>query len=357
MPGISPGPSASTTSAPPGDIRDVLPELVDFVEQERGLTFDEEVDVVLLDDEPFEQRLRATADADLERTAGLDATFTALGLIEPDVDLASELEELLGGAIAGYYDPETDDLVVRGVQATPGVRSVVVHELTHALQDQTFDLDRPELDDRDDEASLGFTTLVEGDAERVQEAYLLSLPNEEEDAARSELFGGGPIPQVPEVLLALLSFPYDTGPDLIDEILDAGGQEALDEAFEDPPTTSEQLIDPFYYLDGEEALEVADPSADGPEVDGGTFGQLGLLLLLESAIDEAVAVEASYDWGGDRYVTWREGPVTCTRFTLRMDFPEATDVVRDALTDWADNADVEADVVEQGQDTQVTSCI
>lgn len=349
--------SPSTPPAPPSsDVRDVLPELVDFVEQERGLTFDNEVDVEVLDDEAFEERLNAAAETDVEATKGLDATFTALGLIEPDIDLAAEYAELLDGAVAGYYDPETDELVVRGAQVTPGVRSVVVHELTHALQDQAFDLDRPELDERDDETSLGFTTLVEGDAERVQEAYLLSLPPDEEDAARSELLGGAPVPQVPDVLLDLLSFPYEVGPDLVDEILDDGGQDALDEAFDSPPTTSEQLIDPFLYLAGERIRSVPDPIADGPEVDGGTIGQLGLVLLLESAIDEDTAFDASFGWGGDRYVTWQDGSVTCTRLIVAMDDPEASDYLREALIEWADKADVEADVVAQGEDTQVTSC-
>lgn len=348
---------ASPMSSPPSAIRDVLPGLVDFVERERGLTFGKEVAVVLLDDAAFEERLLATEEtaADIEATRGLDATFTALGLIEPHVDLAVEFDELLAGGTLGYYYPQTDELLVRGTQATPAVRAMVVHELTHALQDQAFDLDRPELDDRDDESSLGFTALVEGDAQRVEEAYLASLPPAEEDAARSEL-DGGTTPDVPDILLSLLFFSYDVGPDLVAQILDAGGQDALDDAFDDPPTTSEQMIFPASYLAGQPALDVTTPVADGPQVDAGTLGQVGLILLLASAIDEEEAINAAVGWGGDRYVTWQDGPMDCTRFVVRMDDPYLGQDVRRALSEWADNARVDASVVAHDEETQVTSC-
>ena len=49
---------------------------------------------------------------------------------------------------------------------TAAVRAVLVHELLHALEDQHFGLDRPDLGD---EAFLGFQALAEGSAVRVEE--------------------------------------------------------------------------------------------------------------------------------------------------------------------------------------------
>ena len=96
--------------------------------------------------------------------------FRALGLVEGDVDLFDKSNELQGKGIIGYYSYEDERLRVRGTELTPAVESTIVHELTHALQDQNFDLGKrfEELDKADDAnssaASDGFDALVEGDA-------------------------------------------------------------------------------------------------------------------------------------------------------------------------------------------------
>ena len=93
-----------------------------------------------------------------------------LGLLEGDVDLFAESNELNAKGIIGFYSYDDERLRVRGTELTPAVESVLVHELTHALQDQNFDLgDRlEELDKADDTNSSataeGFEALVEGDA-------------------------------------------------------------------------------------------------------------------------------------------------------------------------------------------------
>ena len=66
------------------------------------------------------------------------------------------------------------------------VRVTLVHELTHALQDQHFDLTK--LDDAVETSGEDFalTALVEGDATSVEDDYLFSLPQAEQDAYFAE---------------------------------------------------------------------------------------------------------------------------------------------------------------------------
>ena len=66
----------------------------------------------------------------------------ALGLLDGRPDLARAEQELQGTSVVGFYDPKTKELYVRGVDAKASVRHVLVHELTHALQDQWFSIDR-----------------------------------------------------------------------------------------------------------------------------------------------------------------------------------------------------------------------
>ena len=76
---------------------------------------------------------------------------------------------------------------MRGTDLTDvDVRITLVHELTHALQDQRFDLTK--LDDTVETEGEDFalTALVEGDATSVEDDYLFSLPQAEQDAYFAE---------------------------------------------------------------------------------------------------------------------------------------------------------------------------
>jgi hypothetical protein len=226
--------------------------------------------------------------------------------------------------------------VVRGRDTSPYVRSVLAHELTHALQDQQFDLDRPELDRRSDEESQAFTGLVEGDAVRIQERYVGSLPAAEQRAvAREEQSFVGEGPDVPSVLINLLVFPYRTGPPLVQALLGAGGQARLDAAFTTPPVSSEQLLHPQRFLDGDNPKPVTAPPSGGRVIDKGVFGELGFLLLLAPELGAAPATRASEGWGGDRYVAWRDGSRTCVRIATVMDTDADRVELLAALRRWA----------------------
>lgn len=317
------------------DAEIVVPELMRFVQQERGLAFQHPVKVTLLSDGDFRERLKSEEEEDSEEAKEeLQTTqrvLEGLGLLEKGIDLEKTLESLFGAAVAGFYDSESDDLVVRGEELTPGVRATLVHELTHALQDQHFDIDRKDLDDRDDEASSGLTGVVEGDAVRIEELYTRSLPLREQKEAERESakIGGGIDPDIPPVLLQLVAFPYLVGPAFTRAIVRAGGQPRLDQAFREPPVTSEQLLHPEVFLRGEGPVAVDPPAPDGEKIDEGVLGELGLLLVF--AASGTAGQAAARGWGGDRYVAWRDGKDTCVRTTIAMDTLQDDAELRKAL--------------------------
>src|ERR1700737_3311506 len=174
-----PSPSASAApAARPGSIDAFVPQAVSFVEAHRGLRFKEPVKGNHLSDAEFSQRIVALQRRDRADTDRQAKLYRALGLIDRGVDVEKAEEELLGGNVVGYYDPKTKELVVRGDTATVSVRHVVVHELTHALQDQSFGLDVNQRDQTDDQA-LAYISLVEGDAVRIEREYITSLSSTE----------------------------------------------------------------------------------------------------------------------------------------------------------------------------------
>ena len=344
-------PPAATATA----IRSVLPDLERFVAAERGLPFKGPVDVELLGDDAFVRRLRGAGERDMEAIERAEGFLRALYLIDGDVRLDAAVDELLASAVVGFFDPKTKELVVRGAAPTPYVRSVLVHELTHALQDQHFGLEREELEERTDEAPQGFTGLVEGDAVRIQRRYVESLSAEDRRAFDREAEDeSGPPDGVPDVLVAILGFPYQVGPDFVEALLRAGGQARLDAAFASPPETSEHLIHPESYLAGDLPDRVSPPPAAGKVFDRGVFGELGLVLLLREALGPNGALRAAEGWGGDRYVSWRADGRTCVRARFVMDSPGHARELVAGLRAWS--ARHRGTTVEGSGPVTLTSC-
>jgi hypothetical protein len=338
------------------EVDDLVAELSTFVEEERGLEFEEPVQVEIEDDDAFHERLFADFDEDAELTARSEPLYQATGLLDPGEDLVETMRTALEGAVVGFYDPETAELVVRGGAITPAVRVTVVHELTHALDDQHFDLDRPEYDEADDEIGFGFSGLVEGSAVTVQNAYVQTLSPDEVDRYYEEQLAYG-IPDVPFALLELIGAPYEHGPDLVAALRGDGGRERLDGAFAEPPTTSEQVRHPGTYLHGEGPVEVEHPEADGEVVWDGVLGEVFIRQVLDGQVPDQ-ADDAALGWGGDWAVTWRDGERSCMRATMVGDTPDDSDELFTAWSDWAASVDraAEATQARAGGPVTVTSC-
>jgi len=355
----SPPQAAATPSGPQLTIGQFVPIAEKFVEQHRGLTFKTPVRVTLLGDAAFRERLLGHEDD----TAAIETTskdLLALHLIDKGVDLGAAARDLLGAGVSGFYDPKTKSLVVRGVAATPYVRQVLVHELTHAVQDQYFGIDRPDLDKADDERGVAFQTVVEGDAVRIENEYHDSLsPAEQAEADSEEQAQGGGVPSgIPPVLVELVAFPYIAGPHFMTQLDQIGGQAKVDDAFVHPPVSTAQVLQINRYLDGEQPRSVARPRADGTVYDHGVLGEFGLLLLLEgpAGMSTSEASQVALLWGGDQYVAWTKGSQACIRTVILPDSAAQLSPLRDALQSYARAVDGTVSSAGSAGPVTVTSC-
>lgn len=321
---VSPEPEPSTTASP--SIASVLPELSAFVEEARGLEFRDEVKLQLLPEIEFQEELKKPA-PDPRDAGRREAVLTVLGLLPAEADRAPS-----DHGTAGFYDPAGKVLVTTN-DPSPFVRKELVHELTHALDDQHFGVDR---DVAGDQAAAAFEALVEGSAIHVERLYIASLPDaeQEEIAAREGQIGAGP--GQPSPVEQLRDFPRLFGPEFVQALVDAGPGR-LDRAFSSPPTSAEHVLDPARYLSGDAPQTVAPPPTEGAATDEGEFGPLLLRLLLESRLDPAVAEEAASGWDGDRYATWRSPDGrTCVRVRFVTDGPDDSRQLQAALAAWVD---------------------
>jgi len=309
-----------------------------FVERERGLRFKKPVRVQLLGEGAFQRRLLVDFDKDAAENRKDEVMLKGLGLVPPGDDMVGALRSLLGAGVVGFYDPETKALVVRGAALTPYVRTTIAHELTHALDDQWFDLDRPQYDHAADEVSFGFSALAEGDARRVEDAYRSSLSTADQQAAAVEELQIGAkvdVGAVPPVLVDMVGAPYTDGEVFVEDLVAQGGNHALAGAFASPPRTSEQVLDPDAYLAHQGPVPVPHPQVAGPVVKQGLAGRLLITELLTPALGNRSAVDAATGWGGDWAVAWRDHGRPCTTLTVVGDNATETAHLLSGFRQWA----------------------
>lgn len=339
--GLGGSPGAASSSTGGGSVQNFVPIAEKFVEEHRGLKFLKPVPVTLLNDTDFTKKLNEKNKIDTAALGKQAKELAALALIDGHMDLVPLEKSLLGGAVVGFYDSESKELFVRGAQITPYTKEVMVHELTHAVQDQHFNINRPELDKRNDESAEAFLGLLEGDAVTVQNQFVASESAQDQAASQVEqLQGVGKIPtNIPQVLLEILVFPYTAGPPFISAVRSAKGQAGLDAAFTTPPTTTQQLLHPDRFLAHDAGQTVPKPPADATAIDDGILGEQGLDLLLKHAttggnLDPSLSKKASTAWDGDHYSAWDSGSNSCVRVVFQARTPADNTALVAALKEY-----------------------
>jgi len=250
-----------------------------------------------------------------------EAVLKAFGLVSPEFNLADFLVGFYTEQAAGVYDPRSKTMLIANWVVPEMQQMVLAHELTHALQDQSFDLEKFLRAVRDDDdAGNARQSVVEGyaTAAMIQKAI--------EPAALSELPSLGPVMEqvvrmqtqefpaftsAPFFFRFQALFPYMQGMSFIQRGLTGGGWEKLNQVFSRPPDTTKEIFQPDVYFKKESlpriALAGANPLSRTPSlrlVDENTMGELGYYAVLGQFISEADARSVSQGWAADRYVVY-----------------------------------------------------
>lgn len=311
------------TSIDVAGISEQVDELITITEQIRGLPFIAEPEVTIVDADELADRVRAQIEEDLlaEDVAVAQRLYEILGLLDGTIDLGQAYTDLYAEQVGGYYDSDTGEMVVMGgSDLSPLTKSIVIHELIHALTDQHYGFAglSDDLWDADQfEQVSAISSLAEGDATYYQLVYLETLPTSEQIAAVTESMNVDTtvMDSLPAWFAQDLTFPYDSGFGFVERLISGGDLIAINQAYESLPTTTEQILHPEKYQIREGALPVELPAVDLPGYtvfEESSFGEWNTRLFLLHGIPEGDAIVAAAGWGGDRYRLYWQGQPGCT---------------------------------------------
>ena len=280
----------------------------------RGLSSLEPVQRTFISREQMAGRVLNSLDESRERLEDTERLYKVLGMLSEEQDLYEIRLSLLTEGVLGTYDTETDEFFVveddeREFSLTE--ERIYVHEYVHFLQDQNYDLETSldELEGTLDER-LAFIALIEGDARIAEILYMLNNFDEGQMAAAQPEPSQALIDAflaAPRVVQRTYNFPYVEGGRFAATLQTFSGWEAVDRAHDAPPRSTEHILHPDRYLNGDDPQEVAMPAVaeilgEGWElVRRGTLGEFLLQAYMETDFDPARAATAAEGWGGDTF--------------------------------------------------------
>lgn len=286
----------------------------------RGLPWQSEVGMAELSG--WEYGSRTSEMAQLlggEELRSLSRLAIAGGVLPAGTDLATLASSFTAVSAGATYSPLDKQILLVDPHSNS---SLLTHEFTHALQDQHFDLMkllvvRPYNYDRTE----AVFALIEGDAMNVQRRAeegeqvftrrtLEDIARQENDRFASYRKDLGAL--FPPLLTETFIFRYRDGARFVETVRRKSGERGLDELFRRPPASSEQILHPEKYFQGEGARDVQLNEAAFSDngwraVTSTTLGEIGVRGVLLAGTSESEAVRAAAGWGGDRaYLFERE---------------------------------------------------
>jgi hypothetical protein len=319
--------------------RRVVGEVAPAVERLRGLAFEHPVPVEVVDDAGLRRYMleRLEDFGHEERLGSIESVYRLLGLVPADLDLLDSLLGAMEEQAGGYYDPGGGAYYLLDDAPAVAATLYTAHELTHALEDQHFDLDRRLREVIADEDRLFARSAIhEGSAMLLMSAYTVQAVADGrldaaslQELAQTQLEQQEQLAALPPVLLRQLLGPYVLGASFLTRgnalaLLEGYPKDAVDRAYRDPPASSEQILHPEKYWG---PAERDDPQSVRATAAGralgrgfelrahGVLGELALGVLVGAGrSDEADPValldagawtnEASAGWDGDRWELW-----------------------------------------------------
>jgi hypothetical protein len=255
-----------------------------------------------------------------ERYAGARSA-EAFGLLPKGFDLDAFMVNVLTEQVEGLYDPKTREFYIADWSPLSDQRMVMAHELTHALEDQHFQIEawvkaaRP-----NEDAELARDAVLEGSAMAAMVDYLMlgtgsslkDLPEFDPSMLVGELGSTPTLQKAPPFIKDALIFPYLGGLTFSAAILKNTGWPGLPDLFEKPPASTQQILHPALYRTGRTPQSVTLPHLEKllgnnwSKLEENVMGEFGWKEVLKQFLDADRAKTLAAAWDGDWYALYEE---------------------------------------------------
>lgn len=290
----------------------------------------------------FEKRIKEVTKPEEIRLEEL--ALKKLGFVPPDYDLKQATIELMAEQAAAFYDYRAKKMVLLADGGGLSEEMALVHELSHALADQHFKLEKfLEKAAGSDDGSLARMAVMEGQATWIMSEFVArrtsqSLKDSDEMVemmAAMASSGGSGFPvfeKAPLYMRESLVFPYSQGMRFQHRIIRELGQQAFIEVFQKAPETTQEILHPEIYLERRKSARSLPRNPDLPplpkpktwkRLTDGTSGEFDHHIWLKQYDKENQSLAAS--WRGGFYALWerRRGPRVALTYASRWDSPES----------------------------------
>jgi hypothetical protein len=307
------------------------------VQELRQLSFKTDVPLVLMDQGRANlvmehEMTRHHDEAEFQLTAEIGELT---GLYAPGTNLKAQTMRVLGSQVVGFYDPQDREMIMLKGKAQPSLWSrltgllthndstndmLVAHELTHALQDQYFDI-HTALDriTGNDDRRLALKSVAEGDATLVGYGYISGIIDAETIHTLLTHLEDMPkifdvqSPDTPAALRDSLIFQYTDGTRFVGEAYERGGWSAVNALYRNPPLSTRQILEPALYFGS--PLPPLMITVGGwtralkgwHEIAENTYGELLLRVILTRGPGGQAGTALARAWRGDRMAVVRNG--------------------------------------------------
>lgn len=263
------------------------------------------------------------------------------GFVPQEFDLRKSTIDLLTEQAAAFYDYDKKRLFLMEESNPAAERMTLAHELSHALADQHFDLEKfmEEKPSNDDE-NLAHSAVVEGQASWLMIAYSLKEsgqnPTPTADMLRSVTESDSAstvdypvLSDAPAYIRQSLLFPYSHGTAFFNTVFERLGKRAFAEVYGHPPSGSSQILHPDRYFDNRQPTHPILPELNDlkerDEITEGSVSEFDHQMLMRQYVKDARATDlAQHLAGGQFQIDRRKGdrrPVL--RYTSEWDSDES----------------------------------
>lgn len=262
--------------------------------------------------------------------------YSVLGLIDPGYDLSNFiLNQQINLYNNNLYLPWRNEIIVMGLNFSSLERFGYAEAYDNFLVNQALINDKTGIGPGcpyDHQRCQAIDALYRGDAVLLMNQWVNKYANAADNQAITSFNSAQvafPESSPPDFITRNIKFPTTIGYAFVKALFAKGGWGVVNQAYKNPPLSTEQILHPEDYLARKAPVAISIPDISGELgsdwqlMDGNSLGEWNTYLLLgygtnlKARVDDNTASSAAVGWSGDAYQVYLNGPKDKTALVVK----------------------------------------